>query len=120
LVLSEHRFGLAGDYVRRTRPFFALSDHELYLLAFIKTGVSGALDFRVMNEQILAAALGADKSESFASVKPFHNTFTHKKISFWPSMAVKSASRLFKRIFLRGVRINPTDRHYTRTPVGIQ
>jgi hypothetical protein len=28
-------------------------------------------------------------------------------------MAVKSASRLFKRVFLRGVRINPTGTHYT-------
>jgi len=49
-----------------------------------------------MNEQIFAAALGRDKSKSFAAVKPFHNTFT-QKTPFWPSMAVKSASRLFLR-----------------------
>jgi hypothetical protein len=86
-LVPEHRFGLAGDYVRRAWAFFALSDCELYLLAFVKIGVSGALDFRVMDEQIFAAALGGDKSKSFAAVKPFHNTFTHKKSPFglqWP------------------------------------
>ena len=43
-------FELAGDDVGCTRPFFALSDLELDLLAFIKTGVTAHLDFRMMNE----------------------------------------------------------------------
>jgi hypothetical protein len=77
LVLSEHRFELPGDYARRARAFSALSDHELDLLAFIKIGVTGALDFRMMDEQIVAATIGADKSKSFAAVKPFYCTCTH-------------------------------------------
>jgi hypothetical protein len=85
LVLSEHHFVLAGGYVGRAWPFFALSDLELYLLAFIKIRIPAHLDFRVMNEQILAAVFGADKSKTFCPVKPLHNTFTHK-ISFWPSI----------------------------------
>jgi hypothetical protein len=99
LVLSEHCFELTGDYVRRAWPFFALPDCELYLLAFFKIGVSAALDFRVMDEQILTAVLGADKSITFAAVKPLHNTFTHKKTPFWPLLAVKSASRICLRVY---------------------
>ena len=77
LVFSAFCFGLAGDYVGRTWAFSALSDHELNLLPFIKIGVTGALDFRVVNEQILAATIGADKSKSFTAVKPFYCTCTH-------------------------------------------
>jgi hypothetical protein len=43
-------FELARDDVGRTRAFFALSDLELHLLAFIKSGITFSLDFRVMNE----------------------------------------------------------------------
>ena len=70
-------FELAGDDVGRTRAFFALSDLELHLLAFIKSGVTFSLDFRVMNEQILAAIVWSDKSEAFFPVKPFYCTCTH-------------------------------------------
>jgi len=74
---SASCFQLAGDYIRRTRAFSALADHELDLLPFIKIGVSGALDFRVMDEQIVAATIGADKSKTFAAIKPFYCTCTH-------------------------------------------
>jgi len=77
LVFSASCFGLAGDYIGRTRAFSALSDLEVNLLAFIKIGVTGALDFRMMNEQIVAATIGADKSKTFAAVKPFYCTCTH-------------------------------------------
>lgn len=70
-------FKLAGDDVRRTRAFFALSDLELHLLALIKRGVAAHLDFRMMNEQILAGIIGGDKSKTFASVEPFYCTCTH-------------------------------------------
>ena len=50
LVSQESCFRLRRDYVCRTGSFFALSDHEIYLLAFLKIGVAGRLDFRVMNE----------------------------------------------------------------------
>ena len=43
-------FELAGNDVCRTRAFFALSDLELHFLAFIKSGVTVHLDFRVMNK----------------------------------------------------------------------
>ena len=70
-------FELAGDDVGRTRTFFALSDLKLHLLAFVKRGVAAHLDFRMMNEQILAGVVGSDKSKTFASVKPFYCTCTH-------------------------------------------
>ena len=70
-------FGLGRDYVGRTRAFFALSDLELNFLAFLKIGVAGRLDFRVMNEQIIAAIIGRDKSKAFLPVKPFYCTCTH-------------------------------------------
>ena len=38
-------FELAGDDVGRTRTFFALSDLELHLLAFVKRGIAAHLDF---------------------------------------------------------------------------
>jgi len=68
---------LTGDYVGRTRAFFALSNLELHLLAFIKTGVALRLDFRVMNEQIVTAVIGGDKSKAFLPIKPFYCTCTH-------------------------------------------
>ena len=42
---SARCFGLARDDVRRTRAFLALSDLELHLLAFVKSGVTFSLDF---------------------------------------------------------------------------
>jgi len=70
-------FELAGDYVGCTRAFFALADLEFHLLAFVKRGVAAHLDFRMMNEQILAGIIGGDKSKTFASVKPFYCTCAH-------------------------------------------
>jgi len=94
--------GLAGDYVGRTRAFFALSDLELNLLALLKIGVAGALDFRVMNEQIIAAIIGADKSKAFFPILT--------KVSFGLLNGHKLClSDFFKRIFLRDVRICPTN-----------
>ena len=77
LVFSACCFGLAGGYVGRTRAFSALSDLKVNLLAFVKIGVTGAIDFRVMNEQIIAAIIGAYKSKAFCPVKPFYCTCTH-------------------------------------------
>jgi hypothetical protein len=88
-VFSASCFGLAGDYVRRTWAFSALADLEFNFLAFIKIGVSAALDFRVMNEQIVAAIIWADKSKTFAAVKPFYCTCTHKKSPFGPLIGHK-------------------------------
>jgi hypothetical protein len=43
-------FGLRWDDISRTRAFLALSNLELDLLAFVKSGVTVHLDFGVMNE----------------------------------------------------------------------
>ena len=77
LVFPACCFGLTWDYVGRTRAFFALSNLEFYPLAFLKTGVAGGLDFRVMNEQVIARAIGGDKPKAFFPVKPFYCTCTH-------------------------------------------
>jgi len=77
VCFSVSCFELTRDYVGCTRSFFTLSDLEFHLLAFLKSGVAIRLDFRVMNEQILAAAIGCDKSKTFFPVKPFYYTCTH-------------------------------------------
>ena len=76
LGFSRHLV-LAGDYSGRTWAFFALSDCELNLLAFVKARIAVGLYFRVMNEQILIAVIGRDESVSFFLVKPFYCTCTH-------------------------------------------
>jgi len=70
-------FGLAWYDVGRTGAFLTLSDHELDLLALGETGVAVRLDFRVMNEQVLTAGVGADEPKTFLLVKPFYCTCTH-------------------------------------------
>jgi hypothetical protein len=68
---------LLRDYVGRTRALFALSNIKLNLLAFLKIGVAGRLDFGVVDEQILAAVIGRDKSKALFSIKPFYCTCAH-------------------------------------------
>jgi len=41
---------LAGNYARRTWTFFALSDFELNLLAFIERCITSCFNLRVMDE----------------------------------------------------------------------
>ncbi len=69
--------GLARNYISRTRAFFALSDLEVNLLPLFEIGIAGGLDFRVMDKQVLTAAVGGNKSKPFFSVKPFYCTCTH-------------------------------------------
>jgi hypothetical protein len=75
---------LLRDYVGRTRAFFALSDIKLNLLAFLKIGIAGRLDFGVVYEQILAAVVGSDKSKALLSIKPFYSTCAHSTLLLWP------------------------------------
>jgi len=65
------------DYVGRTWALFALSNIKLDLLAFLKIGVAGRLDFGVVDEQILAAVIRRDKSKALFSIKPFYCTCAH-------------------------------------------
>ncbi len=53
---------LAGDYISRTRAFFALSDLELDLLTFIERCIAGCLNLRVVDEQIFAAIVGINEA----------------------------------------------------------
>jgi hypothetical protein len=53
---------LAGDYIGRTRAFFALSDLELDLLTFVERCIAGCLNFRVVDEQIFAAIVGINEA----------------------------------------------------------
>ena len=77
LVLPASCFELARDYVGRTRAFFPLSNLELNLLTFLKSRVAGRLDFRVMNEQVITAAVRTDKSKALLPIEPFYYTCTH-------------------------------------------
>ena len=67
----------AGDYVGGTRAFFALSDLVINLLAFFKCGVTTRLYLRVVDEQVISALVGGDKSEALFLAKPFYCTCTH-------------------------------------------
>jgi hypothetical protein len=55
----------------------ALSDLEIDLLAFVKCGGSGTLDFGVMDEQVITFVIGDDKPKALVLVKPFYCTCTH-------------------------------------------
>jgi len=67
----------AWDYVGGTGAFFALSDLEVHFLTFLQRGVTARLYLRVVDEQIIAAIIGTDKSETLFFVKPFYCTCTH-------------------------------------------
>ena len=55
---------LDGGYIGRARPLLALPDGKLDLLAFIERGITLGFDLRVVDEQILAAAIRSDETES--------------------------------------------------------
>jgi len=97
LVFPVCCFGLARDYVGRTGAFSALSDLELNLLTFLETGVPGGLDFRVMNEQVIAASIGGDKAKALFPVKPFYYTCAH----YCAPSAFYTAINFVSRIFLK-------------------
>jgi len=61
-----HSLGLAGDYVGRTRAFFALPDLEFHLLAFVERCIARRLNLRVVDKQIFAAIIRVNKAESLA------------------------------------------------------
>ncbi len=63
-ILSSIVVRLARDYVGCAWAFLALSDLEINLLAFIERCVAGCLDFRVMDKQIVAAVIRANKAKS--------------------------------------------------------
>jgi hypothetical protein len=70
-------YTLGWGYIGCTRAFFALADLKLNLLVFVKRGIAARLDFRMMDEQIFAAAIRSDKTKSFTRIEPFYCTCAH-------------------------------------------
>ena len=64
LILPSLGVLLDRDYVGCTRAFFALSDHELDFLSFVERCIARCLDFRVVDKQVIAAAIRGDKTKS--------------------------------------------------------
>src|SRR3954469_18691573 len=65
----------------------ALSHIELDLLALLELAVAAALDGRVVNEDIGAAAVLLDEAEALFAVEPLHGACCHWCCLFWVSEA---------------------------------
>ncbi len=63
--------------VGRARAFLALADIVCHLASFIKCGIAVGLDFREMDEQVLATVIRRDESISLCVIEPFYRTSTH-------------------------------------------
>ena len=64
-ILRKAKFYLlSGDYVGRTWAFFTLSNLELDLLPFIKSGVAVHFNIRVVDKQVIAAIIRDNKTVS--------------------------------------------------------
>jgi hypothetical protein len=61
---AYYLLGLEGDYVGRAGAFFALSDFELHLLAFVERCIARCLNIRVMDKKIFATVVRVDKTKS--------------------------------------------------------
>jgi len=68
---------LGAGHIRRAGAFLALSNLKLNLLVLAEGRVTRRLDLRMVDEQILPAAVRSDESESLALVKPLDCTCTH-------------------------------------------
>jgi len=64
-------------YVVCTWAFFALSSLKIDLLVFIECCVAGGLNFRVVDEQVIAAVIRTNKTISLVCIEPFYCTCTH-------------------------------------------
>jgi hypothetical protein len=58
-------FRLYWGYIVGTWAFFALSDLEINLLVLIEICVTDSLNFRMMDEQVIAAVIGSNKTITF-------------------------------------------------------
>jgi hypothetical protein len=54
------------DYLSRAWTFFAFSNLELNLLAFIERRIALCLNLRVMNKQVIAAFIRDNKAKSLS------------------------------------------------------
>src|SRR3954471_4657283 len=72
----------ASDLEVLRRGLAAVGDFlVLHRLSFIERRKTGLLDRRNMNEHVLGAIAGLDKSETLDRVKPLHSTFSHHVVS---------------------------------------
>src|ERR1700704_34430 len=77
------RFALSASNLEVfSRGLAAVRDFlVLHRLSLIERGKTGLLDRRNMNEHVLAAIAGLDKTETLGRVKPLHSTFSHHVVS---------------------------------------
>jgi hypothetical protein len=68
---------LYGSHTGCTRALLALSNLELDLLTFIERGVTLGFDLRVVDEQVLAAVIRSDETESLGRIEPLYRTSAH-------------------------------------------
>lgn len=70
-------YGLERTNFGRLGAFFTLARFEFDPLAILQCPVSVRVDVRMMDEEVIAAALGLDESKSLLVVKPLHCTCFH-------------------------------------------
>ena len=115
-------FGLIGyldrGYIICAGAFFALSDVEVNLLAFIQSGIPAHLDFRMVDEQIIAAVIRGNKAKSLDCIEPFYCTCTHSTTPglFTDQQTIVSQHLFMGSKLLRDERIYSMTAHYTLTP----
>ena len=97
---------LGRDDVCGTGPFFALSDVEGYLLAFIEGCEARGLNFGMMDEQIISCVIRDDKSITLTCVKPFYCTCTHL-ISPFKERLISISLFVYLEVLLRDEIISP-------------
>ena len=124
---------LYGCNVCRTGSFFALADLVLDCLSFVQTRVAACLDFRVVNEQVRAAVVGDDKSETLWIIEPFYFSCTHyntpwphtwpsiyyaSHICFWEDILERRKDMLYKSIYYTAYCYarNKNNKKYSKIP----
>ncbi|CAM3141192.1 hypothetical protein MYSI104531_20355 [Mycobacterium simiae] len=68
---------LDGGYSHRLRTFSTLGDLELDSLILLKGAKPVAFNFRMVDKDVLCAAIGRDKPETLRRVEPFHSSLWH-------------------------------------------
>ncbi len=110
---------LFRSYADGTGAFFALSYLKFDGLAFLEVGEPVGLNLGMMDEEVFAAIIGNNKSETFFAVKPLYFTCTHL-CSFGrnrPQTYYVSHNLFVKLILLRDVGICSTKKQCIIKPV---
>ena len=83
--------------MRRLGTLGTLSYLELNTLVLLERLEAAALDFRVVNEQILIATVGSDEAEALFAVEPFHSSLCHLSFFFHSVGCPKASSASLRR-----------------------